>query len=258
MGDMFKSDPKAHPDQAAAQQLASLAMFYPNYQALLTQNLPGLINQFTNQARIAERGVDDAVVEQANRLLPQLSSIDRTVRAQDIASQKVTNPEYFASREKAAGGLDALFKSILSPTGTMDASLSEAEREELTRGVNRTNIANGNFNNPSATNTAANAMVFGQAANNRLMQKQGAMTSALAQVPGLLGSFQVQPTNNFMQGFNYAGLKSGFGENNAMNRSFDTFNQYSQNLFDLGKQQQEIDANRRGGVEKTVSSMPDY
>lgn len=93
--------------------------------------------------------------------------------AEDLAS-----PDYAKSRTAANQG----FQSLI---GGMDPNkLSGAELANTERGINRLNARTGNLNTGDATTTAANAMTFGGA----LDQKRQNFGQALNLFPGIAGA----------------------------------------------------------------------
>jgi len=88
---------------------------------------------------------------------------------------KIADPEYYRTREVLGRGVEQL-------VGGQDPNrLTEAELENATRGVNRTNIATGNTT-PSQTQTISNAMTFG----DELSKKRAMFGEALGKATGAL------------------------------------------------------------------------
>lgn len=88
---------------------------------------------------------------------------------------RIADPEFYAGRERVDRGTQALLE------GQDPNRLTEAEMENATRGVNRTNIGGGNVN-PSATTTTSNALMFG----DELAKKRGRFSEALGLAAGSL------------------------------------------------------------------------
>jgi hypothetical protein len=103
---------------------------------------------------------------------------DLVTSAQQLA--QYVDPQYYAGRQ-AAGGKMVDLMGTLNPYG-----LSGSEREEVARGLNRTNLASGNANTPSQTAAISNALTFG----DRYAAKQNQISNILAQTPAQLASFK--------------------------------------------------------------------
>ncbi len=104
------------------------------------------------------------------------------------ALQRQVDPEYYKGRELGLGGLQDLYGRIaqtpdqerLAEEGNL---LSGSEMASMERGLNRVG-----GNTPSAISTAGNAMMFGEAGRNKLMQNRQENRTAQAFKPGLLSS----------------------------------------------------------------------
>ena len=94
--------------------------------------------------------------------------------------QKTADPEYYAQRAALAHKQN----EILSSMG--GGQLTPTELEEITRGVNRSNIASGNANLGGQSALINNAMQFGQAGTAR----RNSLSNALATTAQSLNSFR--------------------------------------------------------------------
>lgn len=162
--------------------------------------------------------------------------------------EKQANPEYYKSRESTAGALDKLYGSI-----DLSGALSGGERSEIERAVNRQNAGSG-LKNPTPTSTISDAMMYGQAANERKLQQQGLLTGAVTAGTNFLPAsksnvdpFQIatgrssQPTTPGGVG---AATNLGSGLQGATSA--------------LGGEAMGANVSRRSGFEKAFASMPDY
>lgn len=97
--------------------------------------------------------------------------------AQNIA--RAYDPEYFNTRQALAGQLTNMV-SEFDPN-----RLSATEREEIARGLNRTNAARGLDVSPSMMNTIENAMTFGNALAQRRNQAMNMAQTGAQLLPTL-------------------------------------------------------------------------
>lgn len=88
--------------------------------------------------------------------------------------QKSIDPEYYATRANTASQLNNLFNSI-----NLNGGLSNTERDEIQKGLAIEGVNRGTFNAPSNLETVANAMQYGQAGRNRILQNQNALIQAI-------------------------------------------------------------------------------
>jgi len=171
---------------------------------------------------------------------------------------KIADPEYYRSREQLGAGVDKLL------SGQDPNRLTEAELENATRGVNRTNIATGNVT-PSQTQTISNAMTFG----DELSKKRALFGDALGRATGALPAMKSgadtfrqvtgQPGTSGLGDTNFGVQKQGESGavNNALSTLYGAGSSASSNY--INNSDYRSDAERVTGVGNGVAqSMPDY
>lgn len=165
------------------------------------------------------------------------------------AIQRGVDPEFYATREAAGGKVNALL------AGQDPNSLTGAELANVERGLNRSNISEGNLT-PSATGTIKNAMTFGGALDKKRQNLADALnvaTNFLSQSKSGINAFNVAtgrggPENQGESKFNLTPNANAGQDSNSM--FSDVFGQTG--AFELQKGQ--IRANRADTVD-TVNSM---
>lgn len=200
-----------------------------------TQGLPGLMSVYNKQLAPNEQ----AQLEASRQVSPGYAALQNEIyklygpdaarTTLDIA--KIQDPEYYKVREQAA---NKLINLINNP-------VSETERAEIERYVNRGNVATGNSVNPSATNTITNAMYFGDKARQNLSQ---ALDQAINATP-LLNSNKQTFTES-----RTAGNKEGIGNQTA--------GQSGSLLGNIGQATSAsiaANANKRSGWDKTLGFL---
>lgn len=111
-----------------------------------------------------------------------------------INADRLANPEFYAARAGENEQLTRLMSSI-----DLTGKLSGGEEEALRRSVARQNDQTGTSNVPSAINTAANAMQFGEKTYQRQEQAKSDLTSALNQATAFLPASRsgINPENSW-------------------------------------------------------------
>lgn len=222
--------PQARTELKAAQEIS------PAYTQLLSeiyrQYAPELAKTGTEVERINRLGAADtdlAILQgKGGELARESQKVDREL-----------NPEFYATREKAAGSLSDLLGSI-----NMGDANPEAERL-----VNQENIRSGNLGNTNATNTVSNALSFGREADNRRNQ--------LGQAIGLATNF-MQPSqgqfNPVVTALNRPSTNTGETRFEGINKPSDQAYQAGQGMFSgitsLRQQENDINANRRDTLDR--------
>jgi hypothetical protein len=168
MYDYYPGLAKIYRDQlvptALAEQQASQAVS-PAYQQLMTD----LYRQYGPANAAIGQGIDAS-----NRLASANTDVnilkgpgtELAKTYQDI--EKQLNPEYYATRAATSGKIDELLNSI-----NLGNANPEAERL-----ISQENARSGNLGTPSASNTVANALSFGDAANSRRAALSTAINAA--------------------------------------------------------------------------------
>jgi len=252
-------DPPAQPAQETTKQaIGSYVKQYPN---LINATAKGILPYETAKVSAAEQLLP-RYSDLAGGITNAISGADLTslqgnggnvVRAANDLNHEV-DPEYYASRANSSASLDKLINSI-----DLSGGLSPTEREEISRGVNRSSLASGNFGNGSATSSVANAMQFGQAGHDRVEQNRSDLSKALANAATLIPTFRsgVDP-------FKEATGKSSMGDFGASQMGQSTqglSNSLLNNTFGAASQTNQINADRRDNLDRvneTMSSMPSY
>jgi hypothetical protein len=162
-----------------------------------------------------------------------INSGGRELANQAFKLEREASPEWAASMGTANRGYQDLI-------GGMDPNkLSGAEMANTERGVNRLNARTGNLNVGDSTTTAANAMTFGGA----LDQKRQNFSNALNLFPGIAS----QSRSN-VDGFSIATGKGN--QNTGLNQYKNPSSQFSQQGSQLGAQ---ISGGQQAGQAQNMS-----
>ena len=175
---------------------------------------------------------------------------DVTQRTLDL--QKLVDPEFFGLRESIAGKGQELL------AGQDPNKLSEAERAEVERNANRSNIGSGVAGSGSQTAAIGNALSFG----DRLQSKRTKLLETLTNLGGLAPGLR-------SGAFNYGAATGAGGAGLGINNLQGTFNTAQQQTGQLANnllgqagavQQQRVDinANKVAPWEKFGATIPDY
>jgi len=98
-----------------------------------------------------------------------------------IAADKTANPEFYSSRELEANRLSDLMKSI-----DLSGQLSGSEQRAIGQSIAQQGNQTGTVNTPSATQTTANAMQYGDATYKRQETAKSDLASAIGQATSFL------------------------------------------------------------------------
>lgn len=147
-------------------------------------------------------GYQDLMTKLYAQYGPQLSKIGSDITAQNQQADvntstnvlnnggmdllKMLNPEYFQQREQTSGRLSDLMNSI-----DLSGGLSDVERREIEQGLSREGQSRGTSGAPSNTETISNAMQYGQAGRNRVVENQNQLSKALAASTAFLPASQL-------------------------------------------------------------------
>lgn len=220
----------------AQTQLNAAKVISPEYNKLVTE----LFAQYAPQ--LAQTG---AKVENINRTNAAQTDLDimrgsggeLVKEAQKLDTQ--LNPEFYKTRANASSKLEELLGSI-----NLNDANPEAERL-----INQENVRSGNLGNNSATNTVSNALSFGSELNKR--------RESLSQALGVATNF-LQPSqssfNPVVTALNRPSTNNGqsqfSGVNQPGNQAYQSGAQLLQSGTQLKAQENEINANRRDGLDR--------
>lgn len=141
-----------------------------------------------------------------------------TTAANSLLQQ--TNPEYYQQRAATNDQLNQLYGSIDT---MLNGGLSPTENREISQGLAQQGNQRGTANAPSATDTVANAMKYGQAGTQRTLQSQSNLTSAIQAANQFLPQSQVA--------FNPIAQATGMNMNNPGTSQFTGINNGAQNAY---------------------------
>ena len=94
---------------------------------------------------------------------------------------QVYDKPYYQTRELGASRLSDLLNSV-----DLSGTLSTTERDEISKGLARTNLQRGTLNSPSPINTISDAMQYGNAGYTRKLQQQSVLSDAIAKAANFL------------------------------------------------------------------------
>lgn len=206
---MAKTNPVPSTDIPGARQDASNTYKKSSDLVKVLTDLVPYLSDVTNKANTSESLNDLAISQQTSepyaqlmtelysKYGPQLNTIGNDIAKQNALSEISTNqklinnggsdlvkqvnalqqeidPEYYNTRAQEAQKLTDLFNSI-----DLTGGLSSTERDEIAKGLARENINRGTYNSPSNLDTVANAMQYGQAGRNRVLENQNALVQAI-------------------------------------------------------------------------------
>lgn len=126
-----------------------------------------------------------------------------------LALQRQADPEYYKMREGIGAGASRLMQSFEGDGGM----LSPTELEQIARGLNRTNVRAGLNSVGSPTAGVVNAMQFGEAGQQRKMNFQNSLSSALASTANAMAG-----TKSGFDPFQVATGRSAFAPNTGENK----------------------------------------
>jgi len=171
--------PAAQANLAAAQQVT------PQYDQLLTQ----LLGEYAPQlAQIGLQTGQQIQQGQANANAAVANSTGGQGALQAaINADKTANPEFYTSRANESNALSSLLSTdVAGLSGQLNPTEITAIGQSIAQQGNQT----GTFNTPSAIQTTANAMNYGNAVYNRQEQAKNDLSSALGQATSFLPASQ--------------------------------------------------------------------
>lgn len=221
--------------QLAAAQATSPAM------AALQAQIYGTSGRELN--RIGNLIADENAQSQATRDLNVTRGVGRELVQENIANNKLADPEWYNTRALAANGLADMFKPI------SDGEIEAIRRGQLSEGVNR-----GNDKVNTGTQTITNAMQYGGAARDRLSQALSQATQALPTFKSgvdtnLLATGRPSMANTGDARFVGANQQTG---NQAMGASTGIGN----NMFQAAGQFNQLQSQRRDSLDRVNESIP--
>ena len=161
-------------------------------------------------------------------------------------ADRISNPEFYRTRENTSNAInDRLTRG----------GLSETERSEIERSLNRQNQQQGTLDVPSATATVNNALTYGRAGRDSLDNALTQANQFLTTSRNGVNSFAVgtgKTTTGNTGDTKFLGVQPPGQEANAVNA-----NLLGQNSQLLGQSRQ-IDSQRQSGFSNVMGSLPDY
>jgi len=242
--------PKDPPAPPAQESMASIMRtFYKAYPYLIKANAAGILP--TELAKIS------ALEQTAPRETALLGEVNRANLGQDIQTLQATSPAYISGIRSAeeqlnpgsTGLRDSATQAYQGGIESLDPNKIFPEAERL---VNLENVRSGNMSSPaSGTTTIANALRFGEAKTNRMMQLNNLLQGSTNFLNNgtLKADYLGRPTSTQQTGTSFANVGSG-----AEGLTSGLLNTTSQ----IKGQEIDINANRRSGLEVGLGSMPSY
>ena len=152
----------------------------PGYAQLMTQ----IFNQYGPQLNAIGNAINrQNALAQANTESQVMAGPGQNLVKQAYDLSQVFDKPYYDTRAATAGRLQDLLGSI-----NLNGGLSDTERNEIAQGLSREGYARGTANAPSASETVANAMQYGQAGYQRRTQQQSLLGSAISTASSFLPS----------------------------------------------------------------------
>lgn len=197
--------------------------------AINKQALPTAQTELAVQQAISDPE-NALMLQQAQKYLPLFQSLGNTLNANALANEvnllkgsgsdylkagydaaQIFDKPYYDTRQLTADKLGVLLGSI-----DLSGGLSGTERDEIAKGLAREGSQRGTLNAPSNSDTVANAMVYGQAANQRQQQAKSNLAQALQLSTNFLPTAQtgVNP---------FATVSAGTTTSNANNQGVGLF-----------------------------------
>ena len=179
-------------------------------------NLQQLYNQYSTslpQAAATMQQNSQEAAAQANANSLNSSQGQAAIQAALSADQKV-NPNYYSTTNATASSLQDLMKSI-----DLSGQLSGSEQRAIGQSIAQQGAQNGTTNIPSATQTASNAMQYG----NATYQRQETAKSDLSNAISKATSFIPTTVNPNVNAFNVGtGTQGGSNANALFQGGFNT------------------------------------
>ncbi len=257
------SDPAAPPTQESTEDvMRSLTKYLPGFMQVQNEQVLPQSQAMLNAAQQISPAYNDLLLSLYQKSAPELAKtgvdvekINRTGAAQtdlDILQgtggalvregQKLDrelNPEFYKTRENQANKLAELMGSI-----NLNDANPEAERL-----VNQENVRSGNIGNSNATSTVANALSFGSELDKRRNSLSNALNTATSFLQPSQGQF-----NPVVTALNRPSTNTGEnrfqGIQNPSDQAYQSGNNMLNNVNQLKLQQNDINANRRDGLDR--------
>jgi len=172
---------------AAQANLSASQAVTPQYNQLLTSLLREYAPQLT--AIGLQTGLQTQQGQADNNAAVANSAGGQAALNASIAADRTANPEYYASRANESNALASLLGTdVAGLSGQLNPSEMTAIGQSIAQQGNQT----GTYNTPSAIQTTANAMNYGNAVYNRQEQAKQDLSSALGQATSFLPASQSQ------------------------------------------------------------------
>lgn len=172
-------------------------------QAINGQQLPSALSDL-NTAQVTQPGYAQLQTQLFNQFGPQLNAIGNEIQRRNALAQagtendvltgpgkdlvsnaynlsQVYDKPYYDSRQTTSDSITKLINSI-----DLSGGLSSTERDEIGKGLARSNQQAGTQFAPSQTNTVSNAMRYGQAGYNRQQQAKSNLSDAISKASAFL------------------------------------------------------------------------
>lgn len=217
----------------APQENELAAKLYAEYGPILNQ----IGNQISKANQLAAVGADAETLAKAQ----ESGLVDKA-----LALQRQADPEFYKMREQLATKTGSLLDSV------GDGSLTPTELEEITRGINRSNVNAGVNDIGSRTAAVRNALQFGSAGmarKNSLAQMLASTAGALQQTRSGFDPFQVATGRTAFSG-NTGENKFQANQTQALGQS--TLGLSNNLLSQAGENQrlsQQLNSQRRSGLD---------
>lgn len=206
-----------NPGADMTQVLAGISQYYPQ----LAAQFNNASNSNIAPAAQANLSAEQAVSSPTNQLItslygtygPQLAQIGSDIGKQtqqnqvnnnagvansaggqaalaaSIAADKAANPEYYATRANNSNALSTL---LSNDTNALTNPLGPTVTRAIDQSIAQQGAQTGTVNTPSATQTTANAMRYGQAGYNQQEQAKSDLSAAIGQATSFLPQSQSQ------------------------------------------------------------------
>jgi len=174
-----------------------------------------------------------------------------------LALQRQADPEYYRMREGIGAGANRLMQSFEGDGGM----LSPTELEQISRGLNRTNVRSGLSDVGSPTAGVVNAMQFGEAGRQRKLGFQNSLSNALASTANAMAG-----TKSGFDPFQVATGRSAFAPNSGENKfqgnsqglgqaTLGMSNNLLQQTGENARQYNQLNAQRRDSLDRFGSTF---
>tara|TARA_R110000868_G_scaffold47887_2_gene156373 strand:- start:6 stop:962 length:957 start_codon:yes stop_codon:yes gene_type:complete len=167
-----------------------------------------------------------------------------------LALQRQADPEYYANRELIAKQQAENVRKM----GT--GELTPTELEQITRGMNRSNVGSGNANLGSSTAAISNAMNFGQAGTQKINSISNALSNTANSLQQFRSGFDPYQASTGKSAFNNMGAQQFAGPSQGLGQG--TLGLSQGLLGEAGQNQRTamgINANRRDSLDRFSSTF---